>query len=165
MHSEDEIHDILFHCHSMSSGGHASASKTVAKVLQSRFFWPSLFKDARKFVLSCHACQRTGNISKRHEMPLNSIQEVEVFDVWGIDFMGPFPCSCGNNFILIAVDYVSKWVEAIASPTADAKTMTQLFKKIIFPRFGVPRAVINDGGTHFINRQLESLLTKYGALT
>jgi Integrase core domain len=95
-------------------------------------------------------------------MPLNNIQGVEVFDVWGIDFMGPFPSSCGNKFILVAVDYVSKWVEAIPSPTSDAKTVTRLFKKIIFPRFGIPRAVISDGGTHFVNRQLDSLLTKYG---
>jgi Integrase zinc binding domain len=108
----------------MSYGGHASASKTVAKIIQSFFFWLSMFKDARKFILSCDACQRTGNISKRNEMPLNNIQEVEVFDVWGIDFMGPFTSSCGNKFILVAVDYVSKWVEAIPSPTSDAKTVT-----------------------------------------
>ena len=111
---------------------------------------------------SCNECQRTGNISKRHEMPLSNILEVQVFDVWGIDFMGPFPSSCGNRYILVAVDYVSKWVEAIPSQAADSKTVQRLFKKIIFPRFGTPRFVISDGGTHFINRQFENLLKKYG---
>ena len=56
-----------------------------------------------------------GNISKKHEMPLNNVLEVELFDVWGIDFMGPFPSSYSNLYILLAADYVSKWVEAAAT--------------------------------------------------
>ena len=55
-----------------------------------------------------------GNISRRNEMPLQGILVVQIFDVWGIDFMGPFPSSFGNIYILLDVDYVSKWVEAIA---------------------------------------------------
>ena len=70
-------------------------------------------------------------------MPQTGILEVEIFDVWGIDYMGSFPSSNGNCYILVAVDYVSKWVEAIASPTNDAKVVIKLFKKIIFPRFGL----------------------------
>ncbi|KAL1194227.1 putative mitochondrial protein [Cardamine amara subsp. amara] len=111
-----------------------------------------MFKDAHKFVSQYDACQRWGKISKRNEMPQNFIFEVEVFDCWGIDFMGVFPSSYGNKYILVAVDYVSKWVEAIASPTNDSTMVFKLFKTIIFPRFGVPRIVISDGGTHFINK-------------
>ncbi|KAL1213783.1 putative mitochondrial protein [Cardamine amara subsp. amara] len=121
-----------------------------------------MFRDAHDFVSRCDACQRRGKISKRHEMPQNFILEVEVFDCWGIDFMGPFPISYKNKYILVAVDYVSKWVEAIASPTNDASVVLKLFKTIIFPRFGVPRVVISDGGSHFINRVFERLLKKYG---
>ena len=95
-------------------------------------------------------------------MPQHGMLEVELFDVWGIDFMGPFPSSNGNRFILVAVDYVSKWVEAIATPVADANVVKRLFKKIIFPRFGIPRVVISDGGSHFINRTFANLLEKYG---
>ena len=159
---EEEVPSILFHCHTSSYGGHTSSSKTAAKILQSGFYWPTIFKDSQNFVLSCDSCQRTGNISRRHEMPLNNILEVEIFDVWGIDFMGPFPSSFNNKYILVAVDYVSKWVEAVASPTNDTKVVLKMFKKIIFPRFGVPRAVISDGGSHFISRQFENLLKKYG---
>ncbi|XP_024015893.1 uncharacterized protein LOC112089147 [Eutrema salsugineum] len=86
----------------------------------------------------------------------------ELFDCWGIDFMGPFPSSYGNKYILVAVDYVSKWVEAIASPTNDSSVVLKMFKTIIFPRFGVPRIVISDGGTHFINKIFEKLLRKHG---
>ncbi|XP_048626862.1 uncharacterized protein LOC125594906 [Brassica napus] len=94
----------------------------------------------------------TWNISKRNEMPQNYILEVEVFDYWGVDFMGPFPSSFKNEYILVAVDYVSKWVEAIASPTNDAKVATKMFSSIIFPIFGVPRVVISDGETHSSTR-------------
>ncbi|XP_021739510.1 uncharacterized protein K02A2.6-like [Chenopodium quinoa] len=111
---------------------------------------------------ACDSCRRSGNILRRHEMPQTGILEVEIFDVQGIDYMGPFPSSNGNCYILVAVDYVSKWVEAIASPTNDAKVVIKLFKKIIFPRFGFPRAIISDGGTHFHERQLDNLLKKYG---
>lgn len=76
--------------------------------------------------------------------------------------MGPFPSSFGNLYILVAVDYVSKWVEAIASPTNDHKVVMKMFKKIIFPRFGVPRAIISDGGSHFAHRAFKKMLKKNG---
>ncbi|XP_024016866.1 uncharacterized protein LOC112090245 [Eutrema salsugineum] len=160
--SEEEVPEILFHCHRSNYAEHFATDKTVAKVLQTDYWWPTMFKDAHKFVSKCDGCQRQGNISKRKEMPQNFIQEVEVFDVWGIDFMGPFPSSFGNKYILVAVDYVSKWVEAIASPTNDTKVVMKMFKSTIFPRFGVPRLVISDGGSHFINKVFENLLKKNG---
>ncbi|XP_042046613.1 uncharacterized protein LOC121792653 [Salvia splendens] len=110
----------------------------------------------------CDSCQRAGNISWRNEMPMNNIHEVELFDVWGIDFMGPFPKSNGQQYILVAVDYVSKWVEAVASATNDAKVVLKFIKNHIFNRFGTPRAIISDGGTHFCNKLFENLLGKYG---
>ncbi|XP_031266005.1 uncharacterized protein LOC116124425, partial [Pistacia vera] len=86
----------------------------------------------------------------------------DLFDVWGIDFMGPFPSSFGNTYILVAVDYVSKWVEAVALPTNDARVVINFVRKNIFSRFGVPRAIISDGGSHFCNKQMDALLSKYG---
>ena len=158
---EEEIEQVLQHCHDSPYGGHFQSDKTAAKVLQSGFYWPSLFRDARNFVLRCDRCQRVGNISRRHEMPLTNILEVELFDVWGIDFMGPFIPSFGNLYILVAVDYVSKWVEATALPTNDSKVVVQFMKKQIFTRFGTPRAVISDEGTHFCSKYFEALLAKY----
>jgi hypothetical protein len=158
----EEVHSILSHCHSSAYGGHASSSKTAAKIFQAGFYWPTIFKDAHALVQSCDQCQRTGNISRRSEMPQQPIQEVEIFDVWGIDFMGPFPSSKGYEYILVAVDYVSKWVEALACAKADANSVKRLFNDVIFPRFGIPRAVISDGGKHFINRQFELLLSRHG---
>ena len=91
-------------------------------------------------------------------MKHNFILEIKVFDCWGIDFMGPFPSSYGNWYILVAVDYMSKWVDTIASPTNDTTVVIKLFKSIIFLQFGVPRVVISDGGAHFINRSFDRLL-------
>ncbi|KAK9003507.1 hypothetical protein V6N11_061066 [Hibiscus sabdariffa] len=95
-------------------------------------------------------------------MPLQNILEVELFDVWGIDFMGPFPSSFGNHYILLAVDYVSKWVEAAATTHNDAKTVQKFIKKNIFTRFGAPRAIISDEGRHFDNRSIAAALKKLG---
>lgn len=94
-------------------------------------------------------------------MPTNYILKFELFDVWSIDFMGPFPSSAGHNYILLAVDYVSKWVEAIPFPKNDATTVCCFLKKNSFSRFGTPRALISDEGTHFINKLLAKLLSKY----
>lgn len=105
---DSEIPTILEQCHASPYGGHFGGQRTAAKVFQSSFYWPTIFKDAKEFCKGCDQCQRTGNISKKNELPLNSILEVELFDVWGIDFMGPFPPSYGNLYILVAVDYVSK---------------------------------------------------------
>ncbi|PIN12235.1 DNA-directed DNA polymerase [Handroanthus impetiginosus] len=133
---EIEMNDILEQCHASPYGGHFHGDRTAAKILQSGFFWPNLFKDAHLFVANCGRCQRTGNISRRHEMPL-------------------------KHDIRITVDYVSKWVEAVAVPNNDSKVVVNFIKKNIFTRFGTPRAIISDGGTHFCNRSFEALLSKY----
>jgi hypothetical protein len=159
---EHEMEEILRHCHTLQAGGHHGPERTAAKVLQSGFYWPSLFKDARAFISRCDRCQRTGNISKRQELPMQIMLEVELFDVWGIDFMGPFPPSGSNIYILVAVDYVSKWVEAAALPKNDAGVVIKFLRKNIITRFGAPRTIISDGGSHFCNRQFEKLMSKYG---
>jgi len=94
-------------------------------------------------------------------MPLNPILNVEIFDVWGIDFMGPFPNSCGNQYILVAVDYVSKWVEAVPTRTNDNKVIIKFLKENIISRFSAPRVVISDNRSHFYNRPFEALMHKY----
>ncbi|RVW96950.1 Transposon Ty3-I Gag-Pol polyprotein [Vitis vinifera] len=108
---EQEQSGILSHCHDSACGGHFASQKTAMKVIQSGFWWPSLFKDAHSMCKGCDRCQR-------------------------LDFMGPFPMSFGHSYILVGVDYVSK--------------------------FGVPKAIISDGGTHFCNKPFETLLAKYG---
>ncbi|GJR27626.1 reverse transcriptase domain-containing protein [Tanacetum coccineum] len=152
---------ILEACHSGPTGGHYGANFTAKKVFDAGFYWPTIYKDAYELIKSCDACQRQGKISQRDEMPQNAIQVCEIFDVWGIDFMGPFPSSRGNKYILVAVDYLSKWVEAKALPTNDARVVVK-FLKSLFSRFGAPRAIISDRGTHFCNDKFDKVMSKYG---
>ncbi|GJU42654.1 reverse transcriptase domain-containing protein [Tanacetum coccineum] len=160
VHGKEAL-DILEACHNGPTGGHYGANYTAKKIFDSGFYWPTIYKDAHDFVTRCDICQRQGKISQRDEMPQNSIQVCEIFDIWGIDFMGPFPSSRGNKYILVAVDYLSKWVEAKALPTNDARVVCK-FLKSLFARFGAPRAIISDRGTHFCNDQFAKVMLKYG---
>ncbi|GJT45082.1 reverse transcriptase domain-containing protein [Tanacetum coccineum] len=114
-----ETRTILDQCHHGPTGGHYGLNLTAKK---------------------------TGNISKRDEMPLTNIQVCEIFDVWGINFMGPFLKSHNFEYILIAVDYVSKWAEAQALPTNDARVVITFLKKLFY-HFGMPKALISDRGS------------------
>ncbi|GJS05627.1 reverse transcriptase domain-containing protein [Tanacetum coccineum] len=127
-----EALEILEACHSGPTGGHYGANFTAKKVFDAGFFWPTIYKDAFEFVKSCDACQRQGKISQRDEMPQNAIQVCEIFDVWGIDFMGPFPSSRGNKYILVAVrrPYPFKVVVRKSSiPTMQAYENSLIYKE------------------------------------
>ncbi|GKE38006.1 reverse transcriptase domain-containing protein [Tanacetum coccineum] len=102
-----------------------------------------------------------GNISKHDEMPLNNIQVCEIFDIWGIDYIGPFPKLYKFEYILVTVDYVSKWAEAQALPTNDAIVVITFLNKL-FCHFGMPKALISDRGTHFCNKIIEKTMKRYG---
>nr|XP_016447657.1 PREDICTED: uncharacterized protein LOC107772687 [Nicotiana tabacum] len=130
---------ILCHCDDEAAGGHYGGNHTAGKVMEAR----------------------VGNISKRDKMPLNSILVCEIFDVWGIDFTGPFPSSHSYEYIIVIIDCVSKWVESIPIRTNDARVVCEFLRKNIFTYFGTPRVIINDNGSHFVNKQFAELLSKY----
>ncbi|CAM8993679.1 unnamed protein product [Rhodiola kirilowii] len=158
---DNEIESVLGFCHEFACGGHFGPRRTARKILDSGFFWPSLFRDAYEKCRKCDRCQRVGNVTARNEMPQVPILVNEVFDIWGIDFMGPFPMSHGNTYILVAVDYVSKWVEAKATKSDDAKIVVDFLRTNLFCRYGVPKAIISDQGTHFCNRMMTATLKHY----
>jgi len=95
-------------------------------------------------------------------MPLTNNLRIELFDVWGIDNIGPFVKSRNYEYSLVAVDYVSKWVEAIPCKKADSRYSKRMFEEIIFPRFGTPGMVISDGGTHFTDKKFHLYLQTHG---
>nr|GEX01497.1 retrotransposon protein, putative, Ty1-copia subclass [Tanacetum cinerariifolium] len=149
--------DVAF-AKNITSRFQQNPSKTV---FDASFFWPSIYRDAHEMIKTCDICQRQGKISQRDEMPQNTIQVCEIFDIWGIDFMRPFPSSKGNKYILVAVDYPSKWVKAKALPTNDARVVVK-FLKSLFSRSGIPREIINDRRTRFCNDQFTRVMIKYG---
>ncbi|GJR95737.1 reverse transcriptase domain-containing protein [Tanacetum coccineum] len=127
-----EAVDILTACHSGPTGGHYGANYTAKKVFNSGFYWPTIYKDAHDLVTRCDT-----------------------------NFMGPFPSLRGNKYILVAVNYLSKWVKAKALPINDARIVCK-FLKSLFAGFGAPRAIISDRGTHFCNDQFAKVMLKYG---
>ncbi|RDX69447.1 gag-pol, partial [Mucuna pruriens] len=145
--SDTEINLVLQFFHVAPGGGHYGFSWTTRKMLDYGFYWPTIFRDAYQLVSTYERCQKAG-------MAI-------IFDVWDIDFVGPFPISNGYSYIFLAVDYVSRWVEVIATKTNDAKVVVDFLKSNIFCQFGVPKALISDQGSHFCNRAMSSLLHKY----
>ncbi|GJT42349.1 reverse transcriptase domain-containing protein [Tanacetum coccineum] len=159
VHGQEAV-DIRTAFHNGPTGGHHGANYSAKKVFDSGFYWLTIYRDAHDMVKSCDSCKRQGKILQKDKMPQNAIQVCKIFDVWGIDFMGPFPSSRGNKYILVAIDYLSKWVEAKALPTNDARVVVK-FLKSLFARFGTPRAIIGDRGTHFCNDQFAKVMLKY----
>nr|GEV28266.1 reverse transcriptase domain-containing protein [Tanacetum cinerariifolium] len=96
VHGQETI-DILKACHEGPTRGHHGANIIVKNVFDAGFFWPTIYRDAHNMIKSCDTCQRQGKISQRDEMPQNAIQVCEIFDIWSIDFIGPFPSSKGNK--------------------------------------------------------------------
>nr|GEV85818.1 reverse transcriptase domain-containing protein [Tanacetum cinerariifolium] len=137
VHGQEAI-DILKACHYGPTGGHHGLNYTAKKVFDLGFYWPTICRDAQDLVKNYDVYQHQGKISQRDEMPQNSIQVCEIFDVWGIDFMGPFSSSRGNKYILIAVVYLSKWVEAKALPTNDARFAKFMLKYGVTHRLATP---------------------------
>jgi hypothetical protein len=121
-----------------------------------------MYDDAKSFVRCCIQCQRHGNINTRDAMPLTLNLQIDIFDVRGIDFIGPFPNSEGCEYILVVIDYVSKWVKALPCQAADAMHSKKMFHEAIFLRYRVSKIVISDGGSHFIDRTFRKALSEVG---
>ncbi|GJY50748.1 reverse transcriptase domain-containing protein [Tanacetum coccineum] len=117
-------------------------------------------QEALEILKACHEGPTGGHHSANLTARKVFDAVCEIFDVWGIDFMGPFPSSRGNKYILVAVDYLSKWVEAKALYTNDARVVVK-FLKSLFTRFGTPKAIISDHGTYFCNDQFAKVMSKY----
>lgn len=129
---DEEISNNLENFHSSAYESHFGAFKTVATILRSSFYWYSLFKNAHEYVQNYGRYQHMENISKWSETPLNPILEIELFDMWGIDFMGPFLSSDTNQYVLVVVDYILKWVEAMVATINNARVVINFLKKRIY---------------------------------
>nr|XP_016493825.1 PREDICTED: uncharacterized protein LOC107813120 [Nicotiana tabacum] len=147
-------------CHASPYGDYFGGVRIAAKVMKSGFYWPTLFKDENFWVKSSDECQRTGNISHRHEIPMNPIQEVEVFDVWRIDFIGPFVSSYSNKYILVVVDYVSKWVEVWHSQQMMRRELLLLGKYGVRHKVATLYHPQTSEQVEVSNREIKSVLTK-----
>eukprot|EP00253_Pinus_taeda_P027115 PITA_27115 len=159
---EDQIYDVLKACHDGPCGGHFADKRTTHKVLMMGYYWPSIFKDAKKYVRACDSCQRMGQPNHRDEMPLNPQVILEPFERWAIDFIGPInPPSNQRVYILVCTDYMTKWVEAKALIKANEELVLTFLFEEIFVRYGLPRELVTDGGPPFNSHGFKDTLQKY----
>jgi hypothetical protein len=159
-----EVPLILEGCHSDACGGHFAGESTARKALLAGYWWPTLFKDAHSYTRKCDPCQRVGKPTPTTAMPLIPLLALAPFEKWGIDFVGPIAPATRHGrkrYILVATDYATKWAEAAATRTDDAKTVAKFLYENIISRFGCPKELISDRGTHFLNSTIEALTTKY----
>ena len=159
---EDEIHDILKAIHDGPCGAHFLDKRTSYKILQLGYYWPTLFRDAKSYVHSCDSCQRMGTPIKQDEMPLQPQISIEPFEKWALDFVGPInPTSKKKKYILVCMDYVTKWVEAKEIPRATEQVVVYFLHEDIFTRFGVPSEIVTSQGTQFTSHLVHSLVQQY----
>ena len=157
---KEEIVEILQKMHEEACGGHFSHDIMLRKILLTGFTWPSIHKDIHEWCKSCDACQKAG---RRHLQagPLHPIVVFAPFEKWGIDAVGPLPrTQSGKEFILVATDYMTKWVEAIATSSIKARDVAQFIYRNICTRFGVPLEIVSDHGPSFRGEVLACLLER-----
>lgn len=152
---------VLKACHSSPMSGHHSGIRNEHNILPCGYYCATIHQDAHDLTKSCDRCQQDRENSKRQELSLKSILLIEIFDVWGTEFMVPFMNSHKMKYIIMVVDNVPKWVEATALPNSEGKSVSAFLKKNIFSRFGTPVAITSDGGSHFYNKLFKGLVKKY----
>jgi hypothetical protein len=148
-----EVPLILKGCHDDCCGGHFAGYVTVQKALQSGYWWPTLFKNAALYAKKCDPCQRVGKPIPSSAMPLHPILAQVPFEKWGIDFVGPIKPLSRNGckrYILVAIEYVTKWAEAIATKNDDVDIVVRFLYENIITRFGCPKELVSDRGTQHL---------------
>jgi hypothetical protein len=157
-----ERKDILWECHNGVVGGHVGGKATAQKVLQAGLWWDTLFKDAKAYARSCDTCQRVGKPSCRDELPLHPVRALQAFEKWVVDFIGPINPSAKHSkarYIITATDYLTRWDEAEAVQDCSTDTTARFIFENVITRFGCPRILTSDQGSHFISNTITKLTT------
>ncbi|KAK3000332.1 hypothetical protein RJ639_022447 [Escallonia herrerae] len=133
-------------------GQHLGGRALAHKVLRQGYYWPTMHRDALDYTKKCDACQRFSSIPRQSPSPLSSLSSPIPFTMWGMDIMGPFPpVTAQRQFVIVAVDYFTKWVEAEALATISEKKCEDFFWRAVVCRFGIPRVLVTDNGKQFDN--------------
>ncbi|KAK8957541.1 hypothetical protein KSP39_PZI001125 [Platanthera zijinensis] len=161
--SESEVPTILREVHSGECGSHSGARTLERRILRQGYFWPTMKKDSEAYARKCVQCQKFAPLQHQAAQSLRSITTPWPFAVWGMDLIGPFPMASGQRrFIVVMIDYFSKWIEAKAL----AKTTTQVVKNFIWGeivcRHGIPMAIITDNGPQFNNAEMIDFCRQIG---
>ena len=153
---------VLKEIHEGVCGNHSGPRSLVGQVVCVGYFWPTMQKDAAQIVQRCDKCQRFGNVQHVAAKHLTTITSPWPFSTWGIDIMGPFPCGKKQvKFIVVAIDYFTKWVEAEhLTVIMEAKIQHFIWKNLIC-WLGIPRVIISDNGRQFDNHKFKDFCISY----
>jgi len=159
----NETDKVLKEFHAGDCSGHLYWKSTTDKILRARFYWPSLFADVKKFVVSCHKCQIIEGKRKLLPLPLKPISTERPFQQWGLDFIGEIHLSSSgqHRWILTATNYFTKWIEAIPCRQANDSIIMQFLETNILSKFGCPEKIITDNAVAFKSKRMTNFCHKY----
>ena len=161
--AEEDIEYVLREVHEGICGNHIGARTLAGKVLRQGYYWPTMLKDATDLVKRCRICQEHAKISRLPAEPLTSATSPWPFQQWGLDILGPLPVGKGQcKFIIVAVDYFTKWAEAEPLATITEQKIRNFVWRAIICRFGVPRALVSDNGKQFDNAKFRDFCAELG---
>ena len=144
-------------------GNHIEARSLATKTLRQGYYWPTMLKDATELVKNCKTCQEHAQISHLPSEPLTLITSPWPFQWWGLDILGPLPIGNGQcKFIVIGVDYFTKWVEAEPLATITEQKVCNFVCRSIIYRFGILRALVSDNGKKFENSKFRDFYAELG---
>jgi hypothetical protein len=145
--------------HDHSTAGHLGIESTYNKIKE-RYYWNQMYDDIREYIKTCNTCQRFGK-PERNE-PLHSIKVIQPLERIGIDIVGPLPETAkGNKYMVVAIEYLTKWVEVRALDRATAENVANSIHEEIICRFGAPKIIMTDQGSHFKNQMVDKLCDNY----
>ena len=154
-----ELETILYNSHDNPLSGHLKAEATFNRI-RSKYYWNNMRKTIQDYVDNCEVCQRDGK--RRKNEALRTIKVDQPFGRVGIDIVGPLPeTKKGNRYIVVAMDYLTKWPEARAIPDQKAESVAAFFYEDIVCRHGCPKELVSDNGSAFISEMVEALLQRH----
>ncbi|CAJ2629809.1 unnamed protein product [Trifolium pratense] len=160
---EDTADYILREVHEGINAQHLGGRSLARKALRAGYYWPTMQQDAKDHVKKCDKCQRHGDMHLAPPRELKSLSSPWPFAWWGMDLLGPFTKGLyQNRYLIVAVDYFTKWVEA--EPLSDITSLRVLrfFKRNVLARFGIPQVVVTDNGTQFTDKDFQAFLVALG---
>ncbi|KAL2251632.1 UNVERIFIED_CONTAM: Retrovirus-related Pol polyprotein from transposon [Sesamum indicum] len=146
---------VMREIHEGSCGNHSGSRSLAQKIIRQGFYWPTIAKDSKELVKKCESCQKYATLIHQPATSMEPIKIACPFDQWGIDIVGPFPpAQAQKKFIIVAVEYFTKWVEAEAVARISEREVINFIWKSIICRFDLPRVLISDNGTQFQGRKI-----------
>ena len=161
--SHDEADYMMREVHEGICGNYSGTQSLVHKLIRAGYYWPTMLKDAQAYVKTCNKCQRFNNLIRQPSEELTPMTAPWSFAQWGLDIMGLFPTAVRQlKFLVVGIDYFTKWVEAEALTTITEKNIRNFVWRNIVCRYRIPRVLVSDNGRQFENNAFRDFCSELG---